>query len=219
MRTTTDRRSRARRGFTLIEMVFALSIAALVMASAMAVANSSMGAFGTASSRAEMQEAARAALDRVAAELRLTNPNGLFPTLTPLGSRTVQFPTQIDPLTGNFTGPVVQIGFEYDPGEADDGLDNDGDGLVDEGRLVLTRNPGAAGQRRVTLCGDVAEWLEGEVTAVNNLDDNGNGIEDERGFWMVRAGDLVTVMLTVETVGAQGRRMRTTLDTAVLMKN
>ena len=44
-------------------------------------------------------------------------------------------------------------------------------------------------------------------------------IEDERGFWMVRAGDLVTVMLTVETVGAQGQRMRTTLDTAVLMKN
>jgi hypothetical protein len=36
--------------------------------------------------------------------------------------------------------PLHELAFELEPGESIDGIDEDGDGLVDEGRLVLSRD-------------------------------------------------------------------------------
>ena len=77
--------------------------------------------------------------------------------------------------------------FVYDPDEVDDGQDNNGNGLIDEGRIVWTRNVGAPDERSVVLCHQVREYLEGEVP--NGLDDNGNGLVDEKGLSFERNGE------------------------------
>ena len=46
-------------------------------------------------------------------------------------------------------------------GEIDDGLDNNGNGLVDEGQVVWITDLGLPGQRAVVLCNWVSEALDG----------------------------------------------------------
>ena len=77
-------------------------------------------------------------------------------------------------------------------------MDNNGNGIVDEGLIALITDPGGAAERREVLARFVAARLEGEEE--NGLDDNGNGLVDERGFSLVREGRLLEVRIT--TLGA-----------------
>jgi hypothetical protein len=113
--------------------------------------------------------------------------------------------------------PACTIGFEYEPGEVDDGVDNDGDGLVDEGQVVLTRNAGSANATRAVLVKNVAELLQGED--LNGADDNGNGMEDEAGFCLQRDGEVVHIRLTLESVDDTGNVLRRTTETSIRMRN
>jgi hypothetical protein len=112
-------------------------------------------------------------------------------------------------------GPLERLVLEYD--EANDGLDDDGDGLVDEGRLVWLENPGAAGERRVVLCNDVREYLAGETS--DGDDENGNGLIDERGFALDFAGNAVTVRLTLEARGQKGQIIVSSAQRTVAFRN
>ena len=114
-------------------------------------------------------------------------------------------------------GPDTQIVLEYDPNELDDGIDNDGDGLVDEGQVVWIENPGVPGERRVVLCRGVPEDLEGEIQ--NLLDDNGNGLIDERGFSLDVQGQVLTMRLTLQALDPAGRLLTKTVQSSVRIRN
>jgi len=96
-------------------------------------------------------------------------------------------------------------------------LDNNGNGLVDEGRLVLRRNPGAASEQVTVLLTGVAEFLEGEIGG-NLIDDNGNGLVDEPGFCLV-VGGQITAHLTLLRPGPDGRVLARTMETSVAPRN
>ena len=110
-----------------------------------------------------------------------------------------------------------RLAFEYDTGEVDDGVDNDGDGLADEGNLVLRRNDGLANEVRIVLCRGVAELFEGELA--NGIDDNGNGVVDEAGFNVHRVGDVLTIRLTVQDALGQGVILTRSLETSSRLRN
>ena len=89
-----------------------------------------------------------------------------------------------------------RVEFQYSPTDPDDGLDNDGNGLVDEGRVVWTEDLGMASERSVVICSQVQEFQEGEIPG-NGVDDNGNGLTDEAGLCFSNDGRRIIVRLTV----------------------
>lgn len=114
--------------------------------------------------------------------------------------------------------PQRRVRLDYVQGELDDGFDNNGNGLVDECRILLTLDTGTA--MEVGIGGFVREFLQGE-TGGNDVDDNGNGLNDERGLCMTFDGDTNTLMvrLTIERLTSQGRLVTSTAETSVLLRN
>jgi hypothetical protein len=168
--------------------------------------------------RSSAEARCRRALDRVAEALTGIGRTLIFPDPnTALGSSTVTFQHP----TGVTNAGVVtwdlqsRLQLVLDPRELDNGIDDDGDGLVDERRLIFTRNIGGAGTQTVVLCNNVPELMPGEV--VNGLDDNGNGVSDEAGFNVRRIGDILNVRLCVQQAFGEGQVATSILSTSIVL--
>jgi prepilin-type N-terminal cleavage/methylation domain-containing protein len=213
-------RNARRRGLTLIEVVMSMTLMGLVVGAVAALQRRTQDQSRAMLQRARVERQAIRALERVVAELgdvalAMLNPD----PNTEFGASTLLFrgPGGLDNLGNVVWPPADRIGLQLEPGEADNGVDDDGDGLVDERRLVLTRAVGTASETVVTITNGVAEWLEGETAAVG--DDNGNGVVDEAGFSVRRTGDLLRIRLTLEQAVAGGGVERATAETALLVRN
>ena len=206
-------------GFTLVEAMITLAILGMVSSLAIMTVSDGQSTFGTTSSTADLEARVRRGIDRIASELLTAGDGQLTPDPTGnFGTSDLLFRQAV-----GITGTAIdwsnqhRIAFEYDANELDDGVDNDGDGLIDEGNLVLTRNDGMAGEVRVVLCRGVAEMLEGETA--NGADDNGNGVVDEAGFNVHRVGDVLFLRLTVQEPIDQGGVLTRTLETSSRLRN
>ena len=104
-----------------------------------------------------------------------------------------------------------------EPTDPEDGTDNDGDGIVDEGIVVLRLSAGEPNEYRVVLARGVARYLEGETP--NGVDDNGNGQVDEKGLFMQVRNGAIYVNLTVQRMGRDRQPIFRTVRTAVAMRN
>lgn len=212
---TRHRRSCA--GFTLIEIAIAGLLLTLLLSSAILAARSGYGAFRATQDASDVETRVRRALDRTAVELLGVGTSELQPNPTDaFGADDVLYrhPTGLAG-TAIQWGDLNRLAFEPELGEIDNGVDDDGDGLVDEGSLVLTRDVGGKNQR-IVLCNGVRELYEGETA--NGLDDNGNGVVDERGFNVRRVGDVLDVRLCLEAMGDEGPIVRA-LETSVRVRN
>jgi len=217
MRSLHAHRPGPRAGMTLLEMTIAGALALLLASSAILAANGGYGAFRATQSATDVETRLRRTVDRVAGELMTSgveelqpDPAGEFGTETLLFRRAIGLNgTQI------VWGAQDRLALEPAPDDADDGIDNNADGRVDECELVWTRDVGGS-DRRSVLCRGVREFLEGET--LNAQDDNGNGVTDERGFSVQRSGDVLYVRLTLEEPGETGLILRT-LETAVRLRN
>ena len=96
---------------------------------------------------------------------------------------------------GPVLGSPIRIWTSIDPLEADDGIDNDDDGLIDEYELRMTVNEGLPNARTILLARGVSELAFGEQQ--NALDDNGDGLADETGLTFRRIGRTLRVGLTL----------------------
>jgi hypothetical protein len=129
-----------------------------------------------------------------------------------IGTLTLRTMLSLDPLMGKSGYPfLLQIG------ETANGVDDNKNGLVDEGQLVLTRNNGQANQQSVVLAHRVAKLLEGET--LNHADDNGNGLIDESGFCVFREGNLLRIRLTLQRSLRPGQIIQATVETGVRLRN
>ena len=213
-------KNRTRRaGFTLIEVAVSISVLGLMMGIFGMVSTTSHSAYQAVTIVSGLDVNARRTLVRVASELSSIGGSVLAPDPTGnFGAQTIQYQRAAGVVGGVVVwGENTQLGFEYEPGEADDGIDNDGDGLVDEGLVVLTLDIGGANQRRVVLCHDVRELALGELD--NGVDDNGNGVADEAGFNVQRVGDVMIVRLCLERRAAGGGTVVRTHQTTVRLRN
>jgi prepilin-type N-terminal cleavage/methylation domain-containing protein len=211
----------AERGFTLLEVAVAASLLAVLMGALFGLIGRTQDLEGYAITEADLRTRARAALERIVRELRDSGPS-TFSTLpaAPLGASSLTFQRAIGYAGGAVVyGPQERIAWRLSPGEVDDGADDDGDGLVDEGQVVFIRNPGTAEEQAVVLCDGVAEYGEGETA--NGLDDNLNGLIDERGlsFDLDATGKVLTVRLTLARRAPDRSVVRVTLSTSVLLQN
>jgi len=197
-----------------------LSVFSSVLMIAMLVSSTSKDAFVSTTSRAELDARVKVALDRVAIEIEMASVATLDPQLSGFVTDSDQLSMQqvVDITAGApDLGDVLTIAFADDPAEAVNGIDDDGDGVVDEGRLVMTRDDGGANPQTVVLCKDVRRCLEGEETGGG--DENGNGLTDESGFLIQRVGDLLMIQLSVEGALPSGETTVRTSTTSVMLRN
>lgn len=214
------RRRTGQSGFTIVEMAVAGALVLLLLSSALLAARGGMGAFRATQDASDVEARVRRALDRVVFELLSAGKSELFPAWDDLdgdfGTDDLNF-AKVTGLAGTTPqfGAVHNLTVELAPGESNDGLDNDGNGLVDDGVLVLTRDVGGT-EVRIVLCRGVRELLEGEIA--DGGDNNENDVSDEAGFNIHRVGEVLFVRLTLEQPVETGIIMRT-LETSVRLRN
>ncbi len=211
---------RRRAAFTLLELVISVAMMGVVLGSVslFQVRSQEHTDSMLVSERVETQ--ARRTLIRIADELRGVGTGLLVPDPTSsLGTSNLLFqrPTDVTNAGVVVWGAPSRLQLELEPSETNDGVDQDGDALVDERRLVLTRDIGTIDQKSIVLCTGIAELANGEVG--NGSDDNGNGLVDEPGFSIRRVGDLLTIRLTVLAPSGGGASVSTSTETSVVLRN
>jgi hypothetical protein len=112
---------------------------------------------------------------------------------------------------------VVTFSLALEDGELDDGVDNNGNGLVDERKLLMTREPEGGEPLTSALAHGVRELAEGETA--NGLDDNGNGLKDEAGLSFERKNGRLIVRLSLEQRDGEGHLLVRSLQTSVRLRN
>lgn len=216
MRSLPNKRS----GTTLVEVVLGLSLFCVFASSAFLAMDSSSRSFRTEAAAVNLDYLSRKALDEVCDRMRAADFNSITPAPAvgaPFSTLSFEVAIGFDAVNGEPAwGPVETLSWESDPTDPDDGIDNDADGLIDEGQLVW-QEAGADG-RRVVVCSWVSAALEGEI-AGNNKDDNGNGLVDERGFCIEYVGSRALARLTLERPDPSGRIVRRSSTRTVTPRN
>lgn len=216
---TTRHRSRTgSSGFTLIESLIAVTLLAVLFLAVAQTSSRASDAFDEGSTEHMLSTSTHRCLEHITQAIEFADSSIMAGLSANLGKDTVSFRT---PIGWAGTEPdwseTVFLRTEFETGELNDGLDNDGDELIDELQIVQVENEGQPEERRVVLARGVAELFEGEIA--NNMDDNGNGLIDERGLSFSATGSVVTVRLTCQRRDEAGRLLTKTAETAVRLRN
>ena len=212
----TDRRRQ--HGYTLIESVIAVTLLGLVIGSITMVGRAHERAYHTAATASQLEAQAALAMERIMTDLRIAARESITPDPGAVGTAGVQYVQAVGIALGEVElSPLRAVRFEYELGEIDDGIDNNGNGLVDEGRVVLIENLGEPNERTRVITRWVRELSGGEQD--NGLDDNGNGLVDEPGFVLRRVDETLIVRLTLERRDVEGRTMSRTAQTSIRPRN
>ena len=221
MRARADHTPRA--GYSLVEVAVAVTIFSLIAGALSFVGTSSDRAYKTGFTTSNLESQTVLALERLVTELKIAGRDTLTPDPAPtVGTDSVDYVHVVDFVNGQaVTTPLRRLAFEYETGEVDDGADNNRNGLVDEGCVVLRQDVGLATERRIVLTRWVSELMQGEIA--NGLDDNGNGLTDERGFcleWSAgTTSESLIVRLSLHRRDAQNRMLWRTSETSVRIRN
>jgi type II secretory pathway pseudopilin PulG len=215
-RRTTSRAA----GFTLVETMIATTMLGLILGAIGLTVLHGKENFRQGVSVTVLEARAQRLLDRIADELRYAGRNSLpVQPLAPSGSSALEFR-----VSAGYAASAPQwsnrmsIARVADPRDPADGIDNDGDGVIDEGQVVLTRNLGDFDEIDVVIGSGVSRLLEGETA--NVLDDNGNGLIDEPGLSFLLDGtSSLRIRLTLEARDPRGLPLLRTVQTTVNMRN
>ncbi len=151
-----------------------------------------------------VENSASKLLKEVVKELGMLRTASLNPDpIGTWGTSSLQF-RQLESYTadGVVWSSLRRIEWRPAEGESSNGLDDNANGLVDEGQVVLIRDDGGVGEHMSTLGADVAKYLEAEKA--NGLDDNHNGLIDEKGLSFVRKDNTLVVRITTMAMGELG---------------
>jgi hypothetical protein len=208
-----------RGGYTLLELAITASLMTLLMGSLLLFGGSSTGAMSAETSQVELDAQLRRTVARMSKELM---PSGMeaivLDEVAPGAGTGLTYRKSHGPVSGvNSWGTPSRLAFAYELGEVDDGLDNNGNGLVDEGVLEWTMDAGLGEERRVILCHGVRELGEGEVE--NGLDDDGDGLVDEPGLLLQRIDGVMHLSLTLERLDSSRRPIVRSLTTRIRPRN
>lgn len=218
-------RNTSRRGTTMIEMLIAALIMTSIFGAIGMTVLSGTKSYEQGVAKAEVDAQARRLVGMVADEFLNASANSLVPGAAPFSGVAAddgftEFTyTQMEPVLGGppALGLPRRIRIVLAAGELDDGIDNNGNGLVDECRLMLTQVVGASPE--VGIGAFVREYLQGE--SGDDVDENGNGLVDERGLCMTFDGTTNTMVIrvTIERLTSQGRLITSTAETSVRLRN
>ncbi|MCI0635907.1 MAG: hypothetical protein L0206_18615 [Actinobacteria bacterium] len=210
---------RTRAGFSLLELAVSVTLLALVFGTTLLIGDSVRDGSSTATAAAKAETDSERAVERLADRLK-DSGSGWFGATAPLVPMDDVLYKRVAGYVPGTGAAVVdeRIVLERVPTDPDDGIDNDGNGVVDDCRVVWVREPGTASELRTVVCDRVPDALEGEVDG-NLLDDNGNGLVDERGLALEFVDAGVRVRLTVSERDQSGRDVVHTVERVVWFRN
>jgi hypothetical protein len=210
MRTATDSQG----GFTLLELVISITILVVMVIAVSSSLSSGRGLWESSMTPLQAERLVNRTVLTIAEALRYAEEDTVLEELfPPEGSSRITFQSA----TADGLGPVTVLEWVSEPGDPEDGLDNDDDGLIDEGMIMRTLDQGGASERKDILVRGVARLLEGEVD--NNLDDNGNGLTDERGFSLGMGNRALHVRLTLVRSAPGGGQVVRSAETSVALRD
>lgn len=197
--------ARGRAGYTLVEMLLAIGVLGLLFGSIGMIAKSSQDSMSAQSTNARLDARLRSGIAAITERLRDAGADRTSPQpAAPFCTSSVGFACAESFEDGATTwGDAQRIEFQYSPTDPDDGVDNDGNGLIDDGRVVWIEDDGTPDARTHVLCRYVPELSSGEED--NGLDDDGNGLIDEPGLAIAFDGRCCTVQLTISARDHTGR--------------
>lgn len=209
---------RLQAGVSVIDVLLGASVMIAALSGLMAFLQSSIAGSRTVSERSVLARRANDFVRRIADELSMADDASLTPAAAPLGASLLDFRVpQSVAAVGVTWQNATRVEWQVDPNDPADGVDNDDDGVIDEGIVMLRRNVGLAGEQATILATNVLPLLEDET--VNNLDDNGNGLVDETGLsFAIDANGMVTIRVTLFSQSANGLLLRTA-EAAVSPRN
>lgn len=203
-------------GFTLLEVVIAASMLGAVLLAGALISRQGLQVLESTNHETKVGDKVRKGADRILRELE--NTNAIVPTPDPAFVSDFVFTSVTGVLNGApVTSDPNRLFWRLRAGEVDDGLDNNGDGLIDEGEVVYVRNLGTPTERTVVLVRGVPELLEGET--LNGADDNGNGLIDEPGFCVVMEEELLVMRLTAASSAFSGRTTFRTIESGIRLRD
>jgi prepilin-type N-terminal cleavage/methylation domain-containing protein len=195
-------RASHRAGFTIIELVFAAAILALLSLNLAMVLRTSSNAFETGVFKKVIDDQAELTMDRISLAVMASAEKDLYPvTVAPLNTPRLDYQTCLGFQDGQLVmGDIERI--EYVP---------------TNGLIVWSQNPSSPDARSVVWSSWVPNNLEGEMA--NGLDDNGNGLIDEQGLSFDSSGPKVRILLTLERKDSNNVTYRRTLASTVTCRN
>ncbi len=195
---------RVLRGFTLLELLIAMVLFGMIGANIFMAMGSSTAAYKAGTSRSDIEFQADQTLDRIALAIMGSSKDTLFsPNEFPAAhsqlffQRSLGYQTQMN---SKILGEQESVGIE--PGTS---------------QIVWKERPGAPDERRIVWTNWARAFLAGEEA--NGLDDNANGLVDERGLAFSIDGDLVTIQLTLERTLDDGSVLPYSVQTQVTCRN
>lgn len=196
------RRFSARSGFTLIEILIVITLLGLILAQVTSVMRTSTSAVSRESSTLVMQDRARVVLDRIALAIMACDRRSLGPLLG--GVQTPELNYQV--CLGVENGKAVW-----------DSPERISQGGAQGSQVVWVKAPALPDERRVVWSNRVRAFLDGEIP--NGIDDNGNGLIDEKGLSFVVEGNKVTIRLSLERTNEDGSTATQQVETTVTVRN
>ena len=193
---------RSRAGFTLIEALVAVSVAALILGNVAVMLSASNTGYEKESSRATLELQLDQTLDRITLALMSADLNSLNP-----GAPNPAFHTQLEfeQRLGVQNGVVVR----GDPERIEYTLA--------AGEVVWKQRPEQENERSVVWNRWVRQFLEGELP--NGVDDNGNGLVDESGLTFIIEGASVTIWLSLERIGPENKPVTYSRKAVITCRN
>jgi len=201
-------------------MIIAAAVVGLVFGSVALVASSSSSTFQQSALQGALEDETRRTLQRIVDAVQMSGSGSIagVPQF-PLWSDSMNFDTVRDVAAtdGSITWSPSRLQLEYVSGETDNGIDDNRNGIDDEGCVVLIVARGLPDERRVVLSRWVREYAASELP--DGADENGNGLADERGLCFTRSGSTLGIRLTLERRDSKGRVSTCTTETTVQLRN
>lgn len=192
-----------RAGFSLIEVLLAVGLLAILGTKVLLVMKEANDVGTKDASEMALEDQVLQVLDRIAYAVMGADRDQLTPDEeSPVFSEALTFTVSL----GVEEGEVVWS----DPEKVG----------IDEGnaaQVVYIQNPEAVDPQRVVWTNIARPFLEGEFP--NGIDDNGNGLVDEKGLVFALQGDMVTIELTLERPLSNGETVVQHGMTRVTIRN
>lgn len=184
----------ARNAFSLIELMIVMAIFSLILGGVYATVIAAQNTYVIGTTLSDLESQTRRSLDRIAGEFQ----DAIFASLDVRETFEIEFQRNIGYQAGAIVpGDLIRIGLE---GE----------------KMVLRVDPDGMNEE-FTITPWVQNLAENEIA--NALDDNGNGLIDERGLDFQLNGRTITIRLTLGRTDEDAREYVVSSETSIRLRN
>lgn len=194
---------RTRAGFTAIEIVVAVALSGLILGNVLLVLSDTRERLAIQDVAKDVDAEARRSLDRIAVQIMGAVRQQLYTQASaPLSADSINYTTVIGVQDGApVISPPQRIAMTVESTSA----------------VSWYQNPGSEQEKHVVWTRDLRSFCQGELP--NGVDDNANGLVDEKGLSFEVDGPMVRITLTIERLGPDGKPVTKALETRVTCRN